>query len=299
MSDVVERPMVRWLGSKWRLAPWIISQLPPHELYCEPYGGSASVLLRKPRAPIEVLGDRDDELLCLYGVLRDPDLAARLRSACELTLYSDAEFRLAMQRLGPDADPVERARRMVVRHAMQVSPDVRGETQGTGFRRYTAQVRRVASVDWTSYPDAIPAIHARLRGVVIERGPAVETMRRHDRPEALHYVDPPYVHATRSEVRKGYAHELADADHAELLDCLLSLKGMVVLSGYACPLYDEALAGWQRVTREVTDHARMWRQEVLWLSPAAVKAANTNMIVRPRHPTGRRLAVSENQVPLF
>lgn len=124
-------------------------------------------------------------------------------------------------------------------------------------------------------------------------------MRRHDRPEALHYVDPPYVHATRSEARKGYAHELADQDHAELLDCLGSLRGMVVLSGYACSLYDEALAGWQRVTREVTDHARQWRQEVLWLSPAAVRAADTTMIVRPRHPTGRRMAVSEAQVALF
>lgn len=298
MSDVVERPMVRWLGSKWRMAPWILSQFPPHELYVEPYGGSASVLLRKPRSAIEVLGDMDDELLCLYQVMRDPALSARLRTACELTLYSDAEFRLAMQRLGPGADPVERARRMVVRHAMQVSPDVRGETMGTGFRRYTAQVRRVASVDWTSYPDAIPAIHARLRGVVIERGPAVETMRRHDRPEALHYVDPPYVHATRSEARKGYTHELADADHAELLDCLRSLRGMVVLSGYACPLYDDALVGWRRVTREVTDHARQWREEVLWLSPAAVAAADTEMIVRPRYPTGRRLAENPRQVPL-
>lgn len=298
MSAGVARPMVRWLGSKWRLAPWIISQMPPHELYCEPYGGSASVLLRMQPSAIEVLGDMDDELLTLYSVMRDPDLSAQLRTACELTLYSDAEFRLAMRRLGPDADPVERARRMIVRHAMQVSPDVRGETMGSGYRRYTAQVRRVASVDWSSYPDAIPAIHARLRDVVIERGPAVETMRYHDRPETLHYVDPPYVHATRSDARKGYAFELADADHAKLLDCLRSLKGMVMLSGYACPLYDEALVGWRRVTRKATDHARRWREEVLWLSPAAVAASDTDKIVRPRHLTGRQMAVSAAQVPL-
>lgn len=299
MSGEVTRPMVRWLGSKWRMAPWILSLFPPHELYVEPYGGSASVLLRKPRSAIEVLGDMDDELLTLYSVLRDPDQSARLRAMCELTLYSDAELEVAMRRLPPDADPVERARRMIVRHALQVSPDVRGETRGTAFRRYTAVIRRCAAADWASYPDAIPTMHRRLKKVVIERRPAVQTMRYHDRPEALHYVDPPYVHATRSEARKGYSHELADADHAKLLDCLLGLKGMVMLSGYACPLYDEALVGWRRLTREVTDHARQWREEVLWLSPSAVRAADTDLIVRPRHPTGRRMAVNEAQVALF
>lgn len=266
------RPMVRWLGSKWRLAPWVISHLPPHELYCEPFGGSASVLLRKARAPVEVLGDLDDELLCLYRVVRDPVLAGRLFMLATFTPFSDGEFRLAMRRLPADADPVERARRVIVRHAMQLSPDVRGETQGTGFRRYTGSARRVAAADWARFPDALADLTARLQGVVVERAPAVETIRRHDRPGALHYVDPPYVHSTRQEVRKGYAHEMSDRDHEELLDCLLGLEGMAVVSGYASPLYDEALAGWRRVTRVVSDHARQRREEVLWISPRAVAA---------------------------
>ncbi|UYW28295.1 DNA adenine methylase [Methylorubrum extorquens] len=284
-EGVPRRPMVRWLGSKWRMVPWILQHLPPHELYVEPYGGSASVLLRKPRSTIEVLGDMDDELLTLYAVLRDPDMSARLRVACELTLFSDAEFRLAMRRLPLDADPVERARRMVVRHAMQVSPDVRAETAGTGFWRYTGPDRSVSAMDWSAYPDAIPEIHARLRGVVIERSPAVETIRRHDRVGALHYVDPPYVHATRQDGRKVYSHDMDDSEHRELLDCLIGLKGMAVVSGYASPLYDEALAGWRRGTREVTDHARQWRTEVLWISPTAAKAEATSlMMTGPRHP---------------
>jgi DNA adenine methylase len=268
--------MVRWLGSKWRLAPWVISHLPPHELYCEPYGGSASVLLRKARAPVEVLGDLDDELLTLYGVVRDPVLAGRLFMLATFTPFSDAEFRLAMRRLPADADPVERARRMIVRHAMQVSPDVRGETQGTGFRRYTGSARRVAAADWASFPDALAGLTARLQGVVVERASAVETLRRHDRPGMLAYVDPPYVHSTRAEARKGYAHEMSDDAHRELLDCLLGLEGMAVVSGYASRLYDDGLAGWKRVTRVVSDHARQRREEVLWISPRAVAAGTAS-----------------------
>ena len=268
------RPMVRWLGSKWRLAPWVISHLPPHELYCEPYGGSASVLMRKARAPVEVLGDLDDELLCLYRVVRDPVLAGRLYLGVTFTPFSDAEYRLAMRRLPVDADPVERARRLVARHAMQVSPDVRqSATAGSGFRRYSGSPRRIPAMDWTRFPDALADLTARLQGVIVERAPAVETLRRHDRPGALHYVDPPYVHSTRAEARKGYAFEMSDDAHRELLDCLLGLEGMAVVSGYASPLYDEALKGWRRVTRIASDHARQRREEILWISPRAVEAS--------------------------
>ena len=44
------RPLLRWMGSKWLMAPFVIQHLPPHTLYCEPFGGSASVLMRKPRS---------------------------------------------------------------------------------------------------------------------------------------------------------------------------------------------------------------------------------------------------------
>ncbi|MEE7475928.1 DNA adenine methylase [Methylobacterium hispanicum] len=273
LNGVPRRPMVRWLGSKWSMAPWIIGHMPPCDCYIEPYGGSASVLMRRKPAPVEVLGDADDELLNLYQVVRDPVLSGRLWLLCTFTPFSDAEFRLALRRLPADADPVERARRTLVRHALQLSPDVRGDTAGTGFRRYTASSRRIAADDWAAYPDAIADMTVRLQGVVIERLPAVELIRKHDRADALVYCDPPYVHATRQEVRKGYAHEMSDDAHGELLDCLLGMRGMAVVSGYASPLYDDTLRGWRRVTRMVSDHARQRREEVLWISPRAVEAS--------------------------
>ncbi len=263
------RPNGPRLGGKWQMAPWIIGHLPPHELYAEPFGGSASLLLRKPRAPVEVLGDLDDELLDLYRVVRDP--------SCPGASVPDDVHAVQRRRVPPDDEaPSYRrgSRRAGPAHRREacdaVSPDVRqAETAGSGFRRYSGSPRRIAAMDWARYPDAIGDLTVRLQGVIIERSPAVDTIRRHDRGGGAILRRPPVCPRDEAGVRKGYAHAMTDQQHRELLDCLLGIKGMAVVSGYASPLYDDTLRDWRRVTRMVSDHARQRREEVLWISPRA------------------------------
>src|SRR5690606_4330319 len=107
--------------------------------------------------------------------------------------------------------------------------------------------------------------------VVIENRDALEVIRAHDRPDTLHYVDPPYPLGTR-DAGTDYRHEMTGDDHRELADTLRSVKGMVVISGYPCELYDDELyPDWHRVERpHLADGARP-RTEVLWLSPRAAE----------------------------
>lgn len=63
-----KRPVLRYHGGKWLLAPWIISHFPRHRIYTEAYGGAASVLLRKPRIFSETYNDLDGEI---FRVLPD------------------------------------------------------------------------------------------------------------------------------------------------------------------------------------------------------------------------------------
>src|ERR1019366_6851067 len=99
------RPIVRYHGGKWMLAPWIISHFPPHQIYVEPFGGGGSVLLRKSRCFAEIYNDLDGEIVNVFRVARDhgPELLRRM----ELTPFSRVEF---FDSYEPTEDPIEQAR---------------------------------------------------------------------------------------------------------------------------------------------------------------------------------------------
>ena len=267
------RPALRYHGGKWRLAPWIIGHFPAHRCYVEPYGGGASVLLRKPTSDVEVYNDLDEDVNTFFRVLRSPTASDALARALRLTPFSRVEFEDAH---APTEDPVERARRLVVRSFMGFGSSV-WNGHATGFRDYTKDHvrRRYPAGDWSNYPDCLGAIIERFRGVVVETRTALELLPRHDGRDTLWYVDPPYVHTTRAStkgVRQKYAHEMTDGDHQQLADALHAVRGFVVLSGYDCDLYRELYAGWETRTRACMADGANPRTETLWLNPSCATA---------------------------
>lgn len=264
----VRRPILRYHGGKWKLAPWILRHLPAHRVYVEPFGGGASVLLQKPRSYAEVYNDLDGEIVNLFRVARDHGEA--LAQACEMTPFARAEFEQAYDTHG---EPLEQARRTVIRSFMGFG-SAGASGQITGFRANSSRRGTTPAHDWMNYPQHLRAVVQRLRGVVTENRDALEIMRSHDTPTTLHYVDPPYVHDTRKLRTRApaYRHEMTDEQHLALLAVLRDLSGMVVLSGYRCALYDRALIGWQRVDRAAHADGARDRVESLWLSPGAARA---------------------------
>ena len=270
----VTRPALRYPGGKFRIAPWIIGFFPPHDVYVEPFGGGASVLLRKSRAHTEVYNDVADEVVNVFRVLRDPMLAGRLMHLVELTPAARSEFEQSYE---PSSDPVEQARRTIVRSFMGFGSGAVYPKHVTGFRTGARGPRnKSAAHDLVSWPAQVPAFVERLRGVTIESRDASAVMQSCDGPETLHYVDPPYVHATRSVsrgTRQKYACELSDDDHRALAQVLHELRGMVVLSGYPCALYDDELfAGWERHERATLADGARERTEVVWLNATCTEA---------------------------
>lgn len=242
--------------------------MPPHQTYVEPFGGGAGLLLRKPRAQLEVYNDLDGDVVTFFRVLRDPQQCAQLTDRLALTPFARAEFDLAYETA---TDPVERAARVAVRSWMGYGSAGAAKST-TGFRMSHKDVHL-----WSRLPDTIAQAGQRFEGVLIENRPAIEVMLQHDGPETLHYVDPPYVFATRDRasktVHRYYRHELSDWEHELLCVALKNLSGMVMLSGYDSNLYRDHLPDWRHLTHDTSgggNRGSVPRRESLWLNPAAM-----------------------------
>lgn len=266
--DAPKRPALRYYGGKWRLAPWIISHFPEHKNYVEPCGGAASVLLQKPRSPLETYNDLDDNVVNFFRVLRDrpEELIRKIR----LTPWARAEFELCEV---PVNDEIELAHRFWVRSVMTIS----GMGNGSGWRCLRSQEKGLNETSSWFYVslEHLNDTASRLRGVQIDCVPYQDFVRKYDNASALIYFDPPYILDTRTN-KNEYAFEWTDTDHTEAADLLRQAQGYVIISGYACPLYTDLYEahGWQRVDKEAQTNSGGKRVETLWLSPRTWEALN-------------------------
>lgn len=268
MGLEITRPALRYFGGKWRVAPWVISHFPDHTTYIEPFGGGASVLLRKTPAPFEVLNDADGDVVNFFKVLRER--TSELLRAIEYTPFSRREVYEAMARTG---EPMEDARRFYVRSWQTMHGAPYMGRNGWRFGRRGGSNNRAAVDDWIDTA-RMPAIAKRLKTVQIENDDALKVIKRFDGAGALFYCDPPYVWDVRKERWAGnaYKHEMTDEQHRALAEVLRGIEGMVIVSGYAGSLYEDLYKGW--VKRSCTNYtARSTpKTEVLWVSPAAASA---------------------------
>lgn len=269
----VKRVVLRYHGGKWRLAPWLIPQMPEHTVYCEPFGGGASVLLRKPRAKAEIYNDLDSSVVHVFRILRNKRTARELERRIRLTPFAREEFEACYEK---DLDRIDAAQKIIMRSFMGFSSDACTREHATGFRAKKNR-GQLASHEWQTYPDAIETFVDRLRGVVIENRHAFEVIRTYDSPQTLFLIDPPYLLSTRgNKDHHGYRHELSTADHRMLAMLLHQVKGKVLMCGYWSHLYADLYKGWH--FDEVLHYANgaHARQECTWRNyelPAAMEAS--------------------------
>src|SRR3989304_10544081 len=60
-----------WYGGKYSHLDWLLPLLPESHHYCEPFGGSAAVLLNRDPSPVETYNDIDGEVVNFFRVLRE------------------------------------------------------------------------------------------------------------------------------------------------------------------------------------------------------------------------------------
>ena len=259
------KPVLKYPGSKWKTAEWIISLMPPHKSYLEPFFGSGAVFFKKPPSRIETINDLDGEIINLFRCIREQPEELMRAVAC--TPYSRGEYEQAWDhfKAGGQARPdgIEAARLTLVRYWQAHGSTVvykGGWKNDRAGREYAYDVRY-----WRQLPERIAAVAERLKDAQIEQAPAVDVIRRFRHPDVLIYADPPYMLHTRKG--KQYIVEMAEeAQHIELLDALKEHPGPVILSGYDNDLYNEHLQGWKKLHRRAQAEGGAVRTETVWLN---------------------------------
>lgn len=264
-------PVLKYPGAKWSMADWVISHLPKHTTYLEPFFGSGAIFFNKQPSRVETINDLDSNITNLFKVIRDrPEELARV---IEFTPWSREEYDVLLLLAGDieivprTGDPIEDARRFLVR-CWQAFGSKTSDRVGWKNEVQGKQGKNAVKI-WCELPQRILKVAHRLKTVQVENRPALEVIERHRYRGVLIYADPPYPLETRHG--RIYKHEMTDKDHLELLEVLDQHPGPVLLSGYACPLYDERLKHWSRRTAKALAEGGRKREEILWINPVAAE----------------------------
>lgn len=225
MGKINLKTPISYYGGKQKLATKIISVIPEHTLYCEPFIGGAAVFFAKKPSEIEVLNDTNKELINFYTILKNDFVS--LEKEIRITLHSRDLYRKASVIYNhPDLfTEIKRAWALWVL-----------SSQGFG-----AQLDSSFGFDLTSNTSTKKIINnrnrfnedyaIRMQNVNLESTDALYVIKSRDTSRSFFYCDPPYFNSNC-----GHYDGYSEQDFENLLMLLSNLKGKFLLSSYPSPI---------------------------------------------------------------
>jgi DNA adenine methylase len=204
-----------YLGGKSRLAKRIVEKIPSHTTYVEPFCGGAWVYFTKKPSRVEILNDRDGELVSFWNVIRH-HLPEFLR-CLDFSLVSREQFKKESRQDPELLTDVQRA----VRYYRLQRMGYGGKTVNRSFGTSIASPN---SLNLHTVEDKLKETHKRMARTTIENLDACDCITRYDSKESFFYIDPPYWNADF------YAVSFKEQDFDRLAQTLRSLKGKFILS---------------------------------------------------------------------
>lgn len=257
-------PVLKYPGSKWSTAQWIISHFPSEYekmTYLEPFFGSGAIFFNKNRSTIETINDLDEQVVNLFRVIREhPEELATL---IEMTPWSRTEYRESYTQTGRT---IEDARLFLIRMWQAIGAK---SSDTTGWRNNIKGNNGNLTQFNNRLPQDILKVSERLKHtsgslVQIENQDAIQLINRYNRKNVLMYIDPPYVLSTRCG--RIYKHEYSNENHIKLLETLKAQESKVIISGYDCDLYNDYLSEWHKEKISARVEGGKTATEVIWMN---------------------------------
>lgn len=221
------RTPITYYGGKQTLAPAIVSMLPPHRIYCEPFFGGGAVFFAKPKSYLEAINDTNEQLVIFYKqVMTNFD---ELQQMVQNTLYSESEYLRAKEiynRRHPASEAeIAWAVWMVTNFSFAGSPRGGWKWDNGNSGSHVGIYMHRRREEFSSW------LRNRLTDVQISCRDALDVIRQRDTSDTLFYLDPPYPMANMKHY-SGYSFENLE----QLLTLLQTIKGKFILSNYMCPM---------------------------------------------------------------
>lgn len=242
------KPVISYYGGKLRQASNIVSLIPKHTVYVEPFAGGAAIFFAKPWPEVgnsnhyrEYLNDTDERLINFYRVLQTPKKREALIERLSLTLFSEAEYAKAKD-LESGSD-VDRAWAYYVNIQQSFTNKLNG---GWGRTVYSANQQAT----WANKVSRLPEYLDRMSSVGVTCDDALTIIQQLDSPQTFFYCDPPYPGTDQGHY-EGYTVE----DFQALVKTLNQCQGSFILSNYEQPrvtMPDD----WERFEFETTASSR-------------------------------------------
>ncbi len=235
---------ISYYGGKQKLCTEIISRMPAHNLYCEPFIGGAAIFFGKEPSKVEVINDTNKELINFYKVVQDDFVS--LEKEIRITLHSrDLHRKATVIYTNPDMfSEIKRAWAVWVLSSQSFCSMLDG-TFGYDKLKNTVAIKINNKKQSFTEEYAI-----RLQNVQLECTDALKVIKSRDIEDAVFYLDPPYFNSDCGHY-DGYSIE----DFERLLQLLSTIKGKFLLSSYP----SDVLA---KYTKENKWHTVAFKQNV-------------------------------------
>lgn len=215
-----------YYGGKQRLADTIVSMIPPHKIYIEPFFGGGAVFFTKKPSYLEVINDINDNIVTFFRVCQNETQFQELNAKIQDTLFSEALFLQAKTIWNGywPANDVERAWATWVccNYSFNSTPYGGWKWDMGTAGSHSGKVAAHKRNEFTQ------AVFERLQYAQISCRDAVNVLTERDDPEAFAYIDPPYIGCDQKHYR-GYN----DSEFERLLTVLSFFKGKFILSTFS------------------------------------------------------------------
>jgi DNA adenine methylase len=252
-----------------KLAKWIVSNFCPHTHYAESCFGGGSVLLNREKISgvSEAVNDIDGRLINFWKVLANKAQFEDFYTRVSFLPVSEELWQEAVQYKFGQNDVEDAVQYFILNRQSRLGANKKFIT--TSKRRTRRGINEQVAT-WFSAIDNLPEITERLESVVIRNTDLFTFIREEDSDQTLFYLDPPYLHGTRT-LKNAYKFEMTEKDHEDMLKKLTTIKGKFCLSGYESDLYKKyaTLNGWHVKTMEVSkcsssSKKKEIKTEVIW-----------------------------------